>query len=100
MFHHQLFIQGNNKYSDEIHNLLIYNYPSLKYFQFILANSVNEYNIIDLSDIAHEYSLFTVSLLLAYKFLEDNPPYMVIIIIAKMLSITNINLRVNGHMYR
>ncbi|KAG2211593.1 hypothetical protein INT47_008689, partial [Mucor saturninus] len=51
-------------------------YTSLKYFQYILANSVNEYNIIDLSDIAHEYSLFTVSLLLAYKFLEDNPPYM------------------------
>lgn len=50
----------------------------LKYLQTILANSVNEYNVIDLSDIAHEYSLFTVSLLLAYKFLEDNPPYMVI----------------------
>ncbi|KAI8085814.1 uncharacterized protein B0P05DRAFT_533834 [Gilbertella persicaria] len=51
-------------------------YTSLKYFQTILANSINEYNIIDLSDIAHEYSLFTVSLILAYKFLEDNPPYM------------------------
>lgn len=51
---------------------------SLKYIQRILANSVNEYNLIDLSDIAHEYSLFTVSLSLAYKFLEDNPPYMVI----------------------
>ncbi|GAA5807117.1 hypothetical protein MFLAVUS_000468 [Mucor flavus] len=51
-------------------------YTSLKYFQYILINSVNEYNIIDLSNIAHEYSLFTVSLLLAYKFLEDNPPYM------------------------
>ncbi|CAO3615841.1 unnamed protein product [Mucor hiemalis] len=51
-------------------------YTGLKYLQTILANSVNEYNVIDLSDIAHEYSLFTVSLLLAYKFLEDNPPYM------------------------
>ncbi|KAI8637920.1 hypothetical protein BD408DRAFT_374339, partial [Parasitella parasitica] len=51
-------------------------YTSLKYIQRILANSVNEYNLIDLSDIAHEYSLFTVSLLLAYKFLEDNPPFM------------------------
>ncbi|KAK4509089.1 uncharacterized protein ATC70_007439 [Mucor velutinosus] len=51
-------------------------YTSLKYIQRILANSVNEYNLIDLSDIAHEYSLFTVSLSLAYKFLEDNPPYM------------------------
>ncbi|KAI8380259.1 hypothetical protein BD560DRAFT_387608 [Blakeslea trispora] len=51
-------------------------YTSLKYFQSILANSINEYNIIDLSDIAHEYSLFTVSLILAYKFLEDNPLYM------------------------
>ncbi|KAL7314665.1 hypothetical protein PS15m_006208 [Mucor circinelloides] len=51
-------------------------YTSLKYIQRILANSVNEYNLIDLSDIVHEYSLFTVSLSLAYKFLEDNPPYM------------------------
>ncbi|CEP10894.1 hypothetical protein [Parasitella parasitica] len=51
-------------------------YLSLKYIQRILANSVNEYNLIDLSDIAHEYSLFTVSLMLAYKFLEDNPPFM------------------------
>ncbi|KAI9480304.1 MAG: hypothetical protein EXX96DRAFT_607192 [Benjaminiella poitrasii] len=51
-------------------------YTSLKYFQCTLAYSINEYNIIDLSDIAHEYSLFTVSLLIAYKFLEDNPPYL------------------------
>ncbi|KAI7902110.1 uncharacterized protein BX663DRAFT_455650 [Cokeromyces recurvatus] len=51
-------------------------YTSLKYFQQTLANSINKYNIIDLSDIAHEYSLFTVTLLIAYKFLEDNPPHM------------------------
>lgn len=44
----------------------------------VLVNSVNEYDIIDLSDIAHEYSLFTISLSLAYKYLDDNPPFMVI----------------------